>query len=142
MTDDTRALVDVATCGQCGWVTADLSQVTCACGMTLGETRMTASELAARQYQDAMRRAQAGLCSHGGHGFDGDTCSEIPVIWAELAPHVSSHAAGCPACSFNGDGSVTLCADAPAVEYAPGTETCPADPDHAYRASYAASDEI
>lgn len=23
--------------------------------------------------------AQAGLCSHGGHGWDGETCSDIPV---------------------------------------------------------------
>jgi hypothetical protein len=40
--------------------------------------------------RDAHEAALAGVCSHGGHGWDGDTCSDIT-------------AAGCPVCAASTD---------------------------------------
>jgi hypothetical protein len=31
-------------------------------------------------------RAVAGVCSHGGHGWNGETCSDAPVSWLDMAP--------------------------------------------------------
>ncbi len=33
----------------------------------------------AGEYQAAVELAQAGGCSHGGHGWDGETCDEVPA---------------------------------------------------------------
>jgi hypothetical protein len=35
-----------------------------------------------RDAGEAHERALAGVCSHGGHGWDGDTCSEIHDLLA------------------------------------------------------------
>ena len=31
------------------------------------------------EHEQAVMLAQGGECSHGGHGWDGETCSEIPA---------------------------------------------------------------
>jgi hypothetical protein len=45
--------------------------------------QVTAALDADDAYLDAMHAAQAGVCSHGGHGWDGDTCADIPVYSPE-----------------------------------------------------------
>jgi hypothetical protein len=43
------------------------------------------------EYLAAIELAQAGLCGHGGHGWDGETCDEVPDVMV-----------ACPTCDGTG----------------------------------------